>query len=146
MEIKELATNERIEQEGVWVDIGDETKLLIARLGNKAYERCLRKLGRPYLSQLRYATDNELIQKLAIKAMSRHVLLGWKNLQEGGKDIPYSHEKAEELLTKYHGLYRIVSEMAQEASLFREQDVEEAEGNSGTVSSGPLTGDSSSDS
>jgi len=136
MDIREFSTNDKREQEGVWVDIGEGTQLLIARLGNAKYEKYLRKLGRPYLTQLRYSSDSKLIQKLAIKAMSRHVLLDWKNLQENDKDIPYSHETAERLLTNYHGLYRVVSEMSQETTLFRAQELEEAEGNSATVSSG----------
>ena len=136
MDIREFATNEQLEQDGVWVEIGEGTQLLIARLGNEKYEKYLRKLGRPYLTQLRYSGDAKLIQKLAIKAMSHHVLLDWKNLQEKGKDIPYSHETAERLLTDYHGLYRVVSEMSQETTLFRAQELEEAEGNSEAVSSG----------
>ena len=136
MEIEQFKTSERLEQDGVWVPIGEGASLLIARIGNAKYEKYLRKIGRKHLTQIRLTSDPELLKELTVQAMARFVLLGWKGLDENKKPIPYSHKKAEELLTNYHGLFRTVSELANENTLFQEDEQEATEGNSESVSSG----------
>lgn len=144
MKISTFKTNEQREQEGVWEDAGGGLRLKVARLGNLRYEEYLRQTGKPYARQMRHGTvDNKVLEDLIRQAMARHVLLDWENLDdEQGNPIPYSHEKALELLTKYRDFHQMVLEIAQDARLFKEQDLEEARGNSAAVSAGSSSGDS----
>ncbi len=133
-----------MEQEGVWVDAGG-LKLRIARMGNPKYNEYARQLGKPHAMQIRHGAGDaaKVLEDVIKKAMARHVLLGWENLEDdAGSPIPYSEAKAMELLTGFPDFYRMVLEFAQEAEHFKRQSREDAKGNSEAVSSGSSTGDS----
>lgn len=130
--IERFATDETLETEGVWVEAGSGLRLKIARLNNAAYEEELRRLGKPYVRQIRLGTvDNSVLETIAIKAVAKHVLKGWEGLEdEKGKTIQYTTNKAEEVLLKYRDFYRLVNEFAQEQDLYRQEELESSEGNS----------------
>jgi len=119
--------------EGVWVDCGGDLKLKILRMGNPAYEEEIRKLAKPFLRQMRLGTMNvEDMEKLAKKATAHNIIQGWENLEdEDGNPIEFSKEKALELFDRYPDFYSIVKDVASEAELFREDDMEDATKNSG---------------
>lgn len=133
--IERFATDEKLETEGVWVEAGSGLKLKIARLNNAAYEEELRRLGKPYMRQIRLGTvDGNVLETIAIKATAKHVLKGWEGLEdENGKEIEYTTLKAEDILLKYRDFYKLVSEFAQEQELYRQEAMEDAEGNSTSV-------------
>jgi hypothetical protein len=132
LSLQQFKTDSERETEGVWVDVGSDCRLLIARMNNTKYEEELRKLGKPYLRQIRMGTvDAQTLEGITIKATARAILKGWENLEgEDGKPIKFSVEKAEEVMTKYRDFFRMVQEFAQDQEIFRQQVVEEAEGNS----------------
>lgn len=119
------------EVEGVWVDAGAGLRLKIARAGNAAYEKILTRLTRPHIQRIRQNTfpDDEM-KKLVWQAMGEAVLLDWENLDdEDGNPIPYSAEKATELITEHKDFRDMVAAYAQDATLFKAQLEEEAKGN-----------------
>ena len=142
--IKQLSFDRSKEQNGVWVDEngivvptpeGDGLFLKIARLGNPGYKEHLRKLGKPHQRKIRKGNVKiELVEELSKKAIAKHVLLDWKNLQdenEKGKlvDVPFSEKKALEYLKQYEEFYEMVVEFATDAELFRQELQEDSEGN-----------------
>lgn len=161
--IEAFASDRTLETEGVWVTIEHGVRLLVARMNNPKYLARLRELMRPHqaelrLSRARYTVDgkeapprdaasDELMEKLAIRAMARCILLGWENLFESkrngsgevvldkdGKpelvEVPYSEEKAHEYLRKFREFQLIVMEVANDQNIYREEVQKESEGNS----------------
>lgn len=131
LKISTFKTNAASEQEGVWVDIGSGAKIKVARMNNFAYEDEIRRLGKPHLRAIRLGTlDHETLEKITIKAFSLHILKDWHGLDDDdGKPIPFSPEKAEELMTEHRDFYRMVQEFANEQDLYRKAETEDAEGN-----------------
>ncbi len=127
MKITEFALNETKVEGGVWVEAGEGLRLRLARLGNVRYAEYLRKLGRPLRRKLRKDTHTiQEIRELTCKAMARHVLLGWENLTDAeDKPIPYSEEKANELLLKYGEFRELVEELSSDTANFQDDDEDE---------------------
>jgi hypothetical protein len=128
MKLSAFKTNPDKEEKGVWVDAGAGLRLRIARMNNPAFDEFIRKAAKPLASQLRLGTlEVKTAEELTARAMSRHVLLGWENLQnDDGSDIPFSQDKAYELLTTHRDFFRMVSDFANDASLFRDALDEQA--------------------
>jgi hypothetical protein len=123
------------EREGVWCEIGEGCSLLIARAGNPQHEETVARLEREMRPQS-LAADAELSSKLrteiAIKALAANILLGWRGLiDDDGKQIPYSREKAEELLRVARDFRQLVASLAMERSRFQNEQAAATLGNSG---------------
>lgn len=142
--IGKFKTDKKREQEGVWVDAGEGLKLKLARLGNPKYEALMQQLGKPYRRQIRNNTiDVDVLRGLTARALARHVLLDWSDLQdeETGEDITYSQEKALELLKNYRDFYDMVVELANDQQFFRDDYQAESMGNSENASNGISNGE-----
>lgn len=131
MKLSRFTTDSTLELNGVWVDIGEGAKLLVARVGNPRYRERLRALMKPYKRQVRTDTlPEDLSEDMVLRAFSETILLGWEGLEdEDGKAVPYSREKAYELLRDLRDFRAIVAEIAQEQETYRAMEAE-AEGNS----------------
>jgi len=132
--ISDFATDKRAEVEGVWIDIHDGLRLLIARADNINFLTKLRELGKPHATSVRMgAMDMNLALELSKKAMAETVLLGWTNLQEeqDGElvDIPYSAQKAYELLDANTDFFNLVRDLSQDRANFQRASNEQALGN-----------------
>jgi len=111
---KEYLTDEKKEEEGVWEDFGNGCEVLIASASNQKYEDYLTEVTKPYLKQMRRGTfPKEKLKKITIKAMAKHIVLGWKHLFIGKKEIKYSEENAIMVLTKFKRFREDVSDFAQ---------------------------------
>ena len=131
MKVSRFATDLTLEEEGVWVDIGEGAKLKVARVGNPNYQKRIRQLRAPYRSQIRQKSlPEDVSDKLVIQAFSECILLDWEGLEDDkGKPIKYSQENALELLTNLKDFRALVGEIAMEHETFRRAEVE-AEGKS----------------
>lgn len=121
--IQDFRTDTSKETDGVWVNAGAGLRLKIARMGNAKYKQYQQTLIRPLQEELSGVGEvsPEKVQEITRKAMAKHILLGWENLQDVKKtptgdvvyvvntdgkitdepelvDVPYSVEKAEEFL------------------------------------------------
>ncbi len=85
--------------EGKWVRWIDGVELKIASLRQKPYLDERRALLKPHVRAVRdEKIDGDELVIVFAPAIARHVLKDWKGLEEGGKPLPYSVEKAAELL------------------------------------------------
>jgi len=134
MKLSKLKGNPKAEQEGVWEEYEGNFKVKVARLGNPLYEAHLQRLMKPHLRKFRGGSiPLELAASMTQKATARHILLGWEGLlDDDGKPIPHSVEKATEILTNpdYRQFFRDILEMAGTQEIFEREDEAETEGNS----------------
>jgi len=131
--ISSLKTDKLKEEEGGWVTFGADLMVKIARMDNINYLSCLRKLSKGHISQIRLNDDPktiDLIESFRRKAMARHILLDWKNMEDDeGKTIQYSYEKALELFESIPEFYRGVIELSSDATNFKVEERSESLGN-----------------
>ena len=129
--LKDFMVDAKKEVEGVWVEIGDGLKMLIAGADNPEYRKYRDKILKPLIRKVRSKRlTNDDLEDLTKRAMAKHILLGWENLDDdAGKPIPYSHEKALSILRESRELFNIVVGYADDQAMFREESNEEAEKN-----------------
>ena len=122
-ELDSIRIDLKMSEEGRWVDFDGDIKLLIARKPNPRYEDVLHAL----VEKHGRAVTNDDDMDMTRQAVARCVLLGWKNLTEGGKEIPYSPEKALELLRdpSLRDLYEFVLVSAHSREAYRKQTVKQ---------------------
>jgi hypothetical protein len=135
MLINNLKTSRKKELEGVWVDIGEGARVLIARANNLHYLARYRELTKPYWQQIRgQKLDIEKHVEIVTKCVAETVLLGWEGMQElvDGKpvDVPYTKEKAFEYLRDVGDFRELIQTIADQQFRFREEEVAHAVGNS----------------
>jgi len=129
MDISHFKTDKSLESNGVWVDIGKGTKLLVARLYNPAHKAALREAMKPYKRQVESGTmDDGLAEDIVNAIMARTILLNWDGLTEGGEPVPYSVEKAVEYLS-IPDFSALVQEIAGNMETYRSVKAEEDEKN-----------------
>lgn len=95
------------------------------------------------MRQMRLGTMKiEDMEKLAMKCVADHVLQDWKGLEEDdGTVIKFSSKKALEIFREYPEFYSIVKDVSGETELFRQDEMEEASGNSGATCDSNLNGE-----
>lgn len=130
-------TDPHIEQAGVEFRVTetdptgkDDFYIQVRRLGNPDYDAELKRTALQTGKRMRHAGINMgEVDKLATKAMARHILVGWRGLVIDDKPVPYSVEKAEELLSTVPDFRRLVEDVANDINLFRQTTMAEQEGN-----------------
>lgn len=145
--LKELELDPEKERKGVWVEYADDFRIKIARWNNPRFRACLDELTTGNLGFIRrsrrgrdYATDT------IKKAMARHILLDWEGLEEengsgGLVPVPYSEEKAFEILTRSEIFCDDVIDLSSRVELFKASAKEDAEKNSVSASPGSSDGE-----
>ena len=134
-------TDKDAESEGVWEDIGEGFRVKVARSNTPHHQRVAENLMRPYRRQIANGSlSNDKMTEITVKAMSEALLLDWEGLEIDDKPVPYSRETAHKLLTEYKDFREEVAELAQSIELFRSSEIEEAEKNSSSASSGKGSG------
>ena len=138
MDIKKTyGTDKEKEKNGVWEDLGDGARVLVARIGNTNYRKVFEQLTKPYTKAIRRGTlSEEKATDLIIKALSKAILLNWEGLKEDGKTIKYSEPEAIRLMTEYPDFRDQVQEIANDLETYRVTENEETEKNSGKSSTG----------
>lgn len=87
-------------KEGVWYPVDDETSFLLARAVGTSYKQVLREKMLPYVEEIRSGDfTDDMREAITVDILAERILLGWKGLKENGEDIPYSTEKAKEILS-----------------------------------------------
>ena len=139
--LSSVKSNVKKSEEGIWTPFESGIEFLIARMGNPKYTKLLAKLSRPHHRKLRGSrgASSDLENDLTKQAVAKTVLVGWRNLDdEDGNPIPYSQEKALEIISDpaYIEVYNFVLATAGDFQAFREEDQAESLGNSSEASSG----------
>lgn len=126
MDFAKLKSDPIREQEGAWIELGDGAAILVARMGNPAYEKCLRRLRRPLQSAIRAKTvTDDQILKIVIRASAEFILLDWRGMFEDGKPLAYSVDVAERILTEVKDFREMVYGFAADAEIYRQEETEE---------------------
>jgi len=114
MDIKKTYGTDKIKEEkGVWEDLGDGARVLVARIGNPNYRKVFEQLTKPYQKSIRRGTlSEEKATDLIIKSLAKSVLLSWEGLKEDGKALKYSEAEAVRLMTDYPDFRDQVQEIA----------------------------------
>jgi len=135
------------ETRGVWVDYAtgervcdpdahDGLALKVARAGNVRYQEALVRHGATARRRHPAGGDEGNLvdegQRVARRLVAKFVLLDWRHLlDDDGNEIPYSLQKAQEILAapEYHQFYEDVIEIARDRELFARTAEKEAMGN-----------------
>lgn len=123
MDLRNVRIDTESEVKGVWVEIDNQTKLLIASAKSPAYKKVLRDALRTEIDKLNgEQLDEEKIDEISTEILAEHILLGWEGLTEGGEPIVYSTEKAYDILTDkaFRQFKEFVVSKADDISLFRD--------------------------
>lgn len=130
MDLSQFDVSDELSTRGCWVSIGKDAKLRVARMNNESYREFIKKKTKPYRSAMRAGTlDEDLMTEIVVQAMARHILLDWDGLTEKGVKIPYTVEKAEDILRTKEPFRDLVLSLSQDQELFQEAEVEDAEKN-----------------
>lgn len=140
LKFSEFVTNNAKELDGVWCDIGEGARLLIARAGNPDHENAVAQLERDYRSQS-LAGDGELApdvrRKIAIQALAKTILKGWEGLvDDNGGEMPYSPEAALQLLSQARDFRNLVSNLSMDRRRYQDAQNGTTLGNLNALSSG----------
>jgi len=142
---KLYGTSSTLESEGVLTpDLGDGLRLKIARLKNPKFRKMYQRLTKPYERQMRNGTLSPKIEEEIItKCLVDSVLLGWEKLVLDDKEQEYSKENALRILSDpdLSDFRDLIVDLANDAELFREQHLEDAEKNSESGSNGTSNGE-----
>ena len=130
MDIKSsFSTDSKKEVEGVWVNLDENSRIKIAKLGSREFQRVFNEISRPYRTAIRNKTlDNKTSEEILIKTFARAILVDWEGIKEGDQEVPYSHEKAEEYL-RISAFRDFVTSCANDFTLFKEQEDKQDEKN-----------------
>lgn len=134
MKLGQIRVDTDRERDGAWVPWLEDIELKIASTRSPRYVGFVRervKALKREKGRRAQATD-DIVEQVTKEGFAKHILLGWKNLQDDDEtEILYNEEKALELLTdpRYRVLWEFVSEVAAGNADFAEELEEIAEGN-----------------
>lgn len=110
--------------EGVWVDYLRGSRFKLASIENRNYKSALAKLAKRNRVLLDSTNDDnfELVQRITIECLAKHVLLGWENVNIGGvKNAPYTVALGVTALTGSSKLRDFITEQASLAVNFQKE-------------------------
>ena len=139
MDLRKFASNATKEREGVWIDLDETTKVKIARMDNPAFKKAMQRELGPYKQAVRSGTLSEQqSEKIMAKVLAETILVDWKGMTEEGKELAYSVDEAQRILSAPHlqDFRKMVVSFSEDAALFREAELEDAEKNSVSGSAG----------
>ncbi len=134
---EEFGSNETAEKDGVWVSLGEDAGVKVARLGNPVAQKAYKKIPRA----IRIAIEGgNMGNKQAVQFLSsflaEHVLKDWKGLVDKGKPLPaYTPEHGASYMKKLRRFRDKVWEISNDDELFNVELEDDAK-NSPARSSG----------
>ncbi len=124
---KHFKTDEALENEGVWVDLGEGARLKVARLGNDGYKAMFQRELKPHRRQMKQGLlSEEVADNILIKCMAHHILMDWEGIEFNGQSLPYSHENAIMLFRELKDFRDLVHEISQEMEVFKSAELVDA--------------------
>lgn len=105
-----FASNEKLETEGVWIEVGSEAKFRVKRFGGKnahTIKKLQTKYLKPYARQIaKGILDPEKERSIYTKIFIESCLVNWEGIvDDKDNEIPYSHEAAYKLLSGLPDLF-----------------------------------------
>jgi len=115
-------------ENGVWVDMGNDARIKVARMNNKKYKRSIKTLSTPYKRMIQMnALPDDTAEQILNKAMAEAILLDWEGLKLNGEELPYNRDNAMKILSDpaLEDFRNVVMDISNDMELFREQEQEE---------------------
>lgn len=99
MDLNKFTTDLELEEDGKWVPLDNDSRIRVARVGNKRYKQKFTELSAPHVVAIRNKTiSDEVADMLLATSLGYTVLVGWEGLTIDGEMVEYSHDKATEIL------------------------------------------------
>jgi hypothetical protein len=137
MELLDFNTSGKKATEGVWVPMGADGSLRIARMDNPKYKAFIQEARK---QRGRRAPSDEETRELLKKAVAKTVLLDWKGVTLNGEKVKYSPAYAERVFDALPGLLDQVVNIAYDETLFREDEIDDVVEQLRPTSAGALSG------
>ncbi len=111
-----------VETEGYWHEL-DDSRICIARLGNPRYKRLVRERLAPHLRKR--MSEEQQDHTLGV-ILGETILLGWENVEEDGKELPFNKETAIRLMTspEYKDFRDVIVYLAEREEFYRRDYIE----------------------
>ena len=125
-------TDPVLEEEGVWIDLGEGIKIRVARTRSKAAKTALMRLHRPYesLRQSGRGLPEALQDKLTKQWVAEAILRDWQGVTDAaGKTLTFSPETALQVFEAFPDFLDEVVFFANQQETFRAEALEATEGN-----------------
>ena len=91
-----------------------------------SFQRELARLQQPYARKIDKGTiDPKISLDILAEALSKHVLLDWKNVGANGEEIEYTPEIAKKVIIANDELRGFVSDFSIELENFKQEALEE---------------------
>ena len=122
----QYATDETLEENGTWFQIGGGARVLVARSGNRKYGKMLTKEVERNKKELDLNDDaaDKLSEEIMIAVIADTILLGWEDVTFKGKALEYSPANARKLLA-IKDFRKAVAQFADDVSAFKFKETEE---------------------
>jgi len=134
-DINDFKLDKAAKQDGVWVEMGGDAAFLIASFDNPSFTDAFRKATKPYNDLGKKISEDDQLEIMA-RTMSQFIVLDWRGVFDGDKELKYSADNAYRLLKELEWIRsRLIAE-AQNLENFRQKAREATEGNSEAASSG----------
>jgi len=138
-DIKVVKTDMEKAEKGVWVPFESGIELCIASANSPEFRKARSRVMKQFTRRIRSKSVNpdEVLEALK-PVYAKHILVGWKNIEEDGQEVSYSANKALEYFRdpSLSIFFDFVLEASGDDETFRMEDFEEAEKNSGQISGG----------
>ena len=104
------------EQKGAWMKLDADCSFLIARNNNPEYKKHISKSLRESAAANQGSSEIDIAESLTDEAMlegtARYLLIGWKGVTSGGKEIEYSVDASRELLDEHDDIALMINTFA----------------------------------
>lgn len=122
---KLFKTNHDAEANGVWFMINDELGFRVRRFSeaNPAMQQVMSKFFKPYARQLELGTlSAEKSREVMTRVFVHGCLVDWQGVEiDGQASVPFSKEKAVELLIALPDLFKTLMDYAQKIDSYKEE-------------------------
>ena len=107
---------------GVWVDLGQDTHIKVAKLGTNKYQLALMKYTRAHQAKIRVGRlDPESAAEITANTLADTILLDWKGVVEDDTPVLYSRANAYRIMKDYPDFRALVEQHAQDPEVFQDQ-------------------------
>jgi len=121
----QFATDETLEENGTWFQIGGGARVLVARSGNRKYGKMLTKEVERNKKALDLNDDaaDKLSEEIMISVLAETILLGWEDISFKGELLEYNVANAKKLLA-VKDFRKAIAQFADDVSAFKFKETE----------------------
>ena len=116
----EFGSNERAEIDGVWISLGEDAGVKVARLGNPEAQKAYKKIPKAIRREIEEGImGNKQAEQFLSSFMAAHVLKDWKGLSYEGKSLPaYTPEHGAKHLKEFRRFRDRIWEISTDDALY----------------------------